>query len=381
MHAVGLPVKEGGAVRGEFDFIVTLPGLPGIQHLETGYKFFLHAPTDVDESRCIGPNPADRLDRKWRHMVDAQLPLSQSRLGRAALPSSLANMPITPGACLQGYIFYPFGHDKPRLTKLAPDHAHGWWSRFDKAISRPRWTTLASAWTVLPKLRWIAPARVAKAESSPMSGDLCQARLAAHFSTRGKRSSGGLARDRDGHWHETVRVFGASFTPTGRPIQARTPIRARTDKRQGTASALARSTRHSIPSADPLENPVKQRLRQRRKRIWHDGVRILFAGNAADREVAGAEFIAVRHGAHGDRPRPVKQPVATAAESACRPSFAFPPDYHFIAHALDTGAVGVMVPMVETARASGIYRLCSRYPPDSSRGGVRFRARRLRSWR
>ena len=208
VHAVGLPVKEGGAVRGEFDFIVTLPALPGVQHLETGYKFFLHAPTDADESRCIGPNPADRLDRKWRHMVDAQLPLSQNPLGRAALPSSLANMPITPRACLQGYIFYPFGNDKPRLTKLAPDHAHGWWSRFDKAISRPPWTTLASAWTALPKLRWIAPARVAKAEASPMSGDLCQARLAAHFSSsRQAQLLGGLACDRDGHWHETVRVF------------------------------------------------------------------------------------------------------------------------------------------------------------------------------
>lgn len=208
LHAAGLPVKEGLAVRGEFDFIVTLPGLFGIQHLETGYKFFLHDPIDVDGSRCLGPNPADRLDRKWRHMVDTQLPLSQTALGRAALPSSLAQMTITPRACLQGYIFYPFGDDKRRLTTLAPDHARGWWSRFDKVTAPPPWTTLASAWTVLPKLRWIAPACIGPGETSPMSGISCQARLAAHFSdSRQAQLLGGLARDRHGRWHETVRVF------------------------------------------------------------------------------------------------------------------------------------------------------------------------------
>jgi hypothetical protein len=41
-----------------------------------------------------------------------------------------------------------------------------------------------------------------------MSGGLCQARLAAHFSgSRQAQLLGGLSRDRDGHWHETVRVF------------------------------------------------------------------------------------------------------------------------------------------------------------------------------
>jgi hypothetical protein len=49
---------------------------------------------------------------------------------------------------------------------------------------------------------------VAKAEASPMSGDLCQARLAAHFSSsRQAQLLGGLSAIRDGHWHETVRVF------------------------------------------------------------------------------------------------------------------------------------------------------------------------------
>src|SRR5204863_9057866 len=135
-----------------------LPGLAGIQHLEMGYKFFLHHPSAADAARCLGPDPSDRLDRKWRHMVEVQLPLSQTLLGRAALPLALAQMAITPRACLQGYIFYPCDAGAATLTTLAPDHARGWWSRFDRSATRPAWTSLAPAWTVLPKLRWIAPA-------------------------------------------------------------------------------------------------------------------------------------------------------------------------------------------------------------------------------
>ncbi len=87
LHAAGLPVKDALAVRGEFDFIVSLPGLSEVQHLEMAYKFYLYCPPGDDFSRLFGPNAADRLDRKWQHMLDVQLPLSQTALGRAALPA------------------------------------------------------------------------------------------------------------------------------------------------------------------------------------------------------------------------------------------------------------------------------------------------------
>ena len=44
LHAAGLPVKDALAVRGEFDFIVSLPGLSEVQHLEMAYKFYLYYP-------------------------------------------------------------------------------------------------------------------------------------------------------------------------------------------------------------------------------------------------------------------------------------------------------------------------------------------------
>jgi hypothetical protein len=208
LHAAGLPVKDGLAVRGEFDFVVCLPGLDGIQHLEMAYKFFLHHASAADLARCVGPNPADTLDRKWRHMIDVQLPLSQTALGRAALPDALALQAITPRACLQGYIFYPFGDDVLALPAVAPDHARGWWSRFEQGSECPSWMDIAQAWTISPKLRWIAPAFIAAHAPLPMTSASCHAHLQAHFAmSRQAQLLCGLARNDKGQWHETVRVF------------------------------------------------------------------------------------------------------------------------------------------------------------------------------
>lgn len=209
VHAAGLPVKDGTAVRGEFDFIVSLPGLPGVSHLETGYKFFLHCPPGTEASRCVGPDPSDRLDRKWRHMQDVQLPLSQSPLGRRALPAALRELPITPRACLQGYLFHPLGSAVSPLPCVAPNHARGWWHR----IGTPgRWNELAPAWIELDKRAWIAPAfaggrAAGTGTSTLLDAPALQARLDAHFATsRQARLVAGLVADDEG-WHEVTRVF------------------------------------------------------------------------------------------------------------------------------------------------------------------------------
>lgn len=44
--------------------------------------------------------------------------------------------------------------------------------------------------------------------------------------------------------------------------------------------------------------------------------------------------------------------------------------YHFIARALDCGAMGVMVPMVETALQAALIVSCTRYPPAGVRGAA-----------
>ena len=45
-------------------------------------------------------------------------------------------------------------------------------------------------------------------------------------------------------------------------------------------------------------------------------------------------------------------------------------EYHFIARALDVGAMGVMVPMVGTAEEAAHIVSCTRYPPAGRRGAA-----------
>lgn len=207
LHAAGLPVKDTLAVRGEFDFIVSLPELPDVQHLEMGYKFYLYCPPGEDFSRLFGPNAADRLDRKWRHMLEVQLRLSQTALGRAALPAEVGA--VTPRACLQGWLFYPLA-DGPAVAipGVSAGHWRGWWCRSDDwRRAGASWTELAAAWTVLPRRAWIAPAAIDDPADLATAED-CRSRIEAHFAASSQAQLvAGLQHGPDGAWRETVRIF------------------------------------------------------------------------------------------------------------------------------------------------------------------------------
>ncbi|MGH8713583.1 MAG: DUF1853 family protein [Casimicrobiaceae bacterium] len=206
LHAAGLAVKDAFAVRGEFDFIVSLPGLPGVQHLEMGYKFYLYCPPGADFSRFVGPGAGDRLDRKWQHMIDVQLPLSQTALGRAALPAAVGR--VIPRACLQGWLFYPLAAGTAaQIPGVSPAHWRGWWCRSDdwRRDGAP-WTELAAAWTILPRRAWIAPAAIDD-PGAVVSAVACRARIDAHFAASSQAQLvAGLERT-DGVWREKVRIF------------------------------------------------------------------------------------------------------------------------------------------------------------------------------
>ncbi|MGH8849486.1 MAG: DUF1853 family protein [Casimicrobiaceae bacterium] len=207
LHAAGLPVKDASAVRGEFDFIVSLPELPGVQHLEMGYKFYLYRPPGADFSRFVGPGAGDRLDRKWRHMLDVQLPLSQTALGRAALPAPIEQ--VVPRACLQGWLFYPLAAcSVAQVPGVSPAHWRGWWCHSDdwRRDGAP-WTELATAWMVLPRRAWIAPAAIDD-PGAVASAATCRVRIDAHFAASSQAQLvAGLERVGDGVWREIVRIF------------------------------------------------------------------------------------------------------------------------------------------------------------------------------
>ena len=83
--------------------------------------------------------------RVVKDMLDVQLPLSQTELGRAALPQDVGR--VTPRACLQGWLFYPLatGSTAP-IAGVSPAHWRGWWCRSDdwRRHGAP-WTELAGA--------------------------------------------------------------------------------------------------------------------------------------------------------------------------------------------------------------------------------------------
>ncbi len=205
VHAAGLAITEGHRVRGELDFVVTLPDLPGVQHLETGYKFFLHCPPGDDMSRFVGTHPDDRLDHKWRHMVDVQLPLSQTVLARAALPAEIRATTITPRACLQGHVFRCLHTD----ILDGPSREPLFWSRHgDPGLARG--LQRMPAWMFLSRQRWIAPVP-RYAHGSPaevLTPAACGELLQAHFAhSRQARLVVGLHRAANGCWQEGMRIM------------------------------------------------------------------------------------------------------------------------------------------------------------------------------
>jgi 2-keto-3-deoxy-L-rhamnonate aldolase RhmA len=86
---------------------------------------------------------------------------------------------------------------------------------------------------------------------------------------------------------------------------------------------------------------------------------------------AGAEFILydMEHSGYGIDT--IKQQLAYCRGLSITPFVRVPAaQYHFIARVLDAGALGVMVPMVETAEQARDIVRWSRYPPGGRRGAV-----------
>jgi 2-keto-3-deoxy-L-rhamnonate aldolase RhmA len=86
---------------------------------------------------------------------------------------------------------------------------------------------------------------------------------------------------------------------------------------------------------------------------------------------AGAEFIMYCMEHTGTGYETLKNQFALCRGLPIVPLMRVPaPDYHFIARALDIGAMGVMVPMVETAEQAAHIVSCTKYPPAGRRGAA-----------
>jgi 2-keto-3-deoxy-L-rhamnonate aldolase RhmA len=118
-------------------------------------------------------------------------------------------------------------------------------------------------------------------------------------------------------------------------------------------------------------NPLKSRLAAGGTAFGTMAFEFFTSGYPAICRAAGAEFILYDMEHSGVGLETLKQQFACCRGLDIVPLVRVPAgDYHFVARALDLGAMGIMVPMVETADEARALVACTRYPPAGRRGAA-----------
>lgn len=118
-------------------------------------------------------------------------------------------------------------------------------------------------------------------------------------------------------------------------------------------------------------NPIKQRLASGGSSYGTMAFEFFTPGLPQIVAAAGAEFLLLDMEHSGIGIETVKTQIALCRGLDLAPMVRVPAtQYHFIARALDAGAVGVMVPMVETVEQARTIVAATRYPPAGRRGAA-----------
>lgn len=118
-------------------------------------------------------------------------------------------------------------------------------------------------------------------------------------------------------------------------------------------------------------NPVKRRLREGGVAIGTMVFEFHTVGLPRIAAAAGAEFVLLDMEHTGWSVETIRQMIATSRPAETVPLVRVPAcEYHFIARVLDMGAMGVMVPMVESEEQARRLVASAKYPPDGRRGAA-----------
>jgi hypothetical protein len=174
-HGVQVQSDKNETV-GEFDFLLWQGEL--LLHWEFATKFYLlqsDASDLPDAEYFVGPNLADTLGAKMDKILNRQLALAQHPAAQSVLPQPVA----AAQALIKGWLFY-HRDDLPAHSSglgLTAGHCRGFWctrSEFDV-----RRMADGICFAVMPRLSWLAPARLACAHGLDRAA-LSQT-MAAHF--------------------------------------------------------------------------------------------------------------------------------------------------------------------------------------------------------
>ena len=120
-------------------------------------------------------------------------------------------------------------------------------------------------------------------------------------------------------------------------------------------------------------NPVKQRLAAGGNAFGSMIFEFLTPGMPRLLKNAGAEYAMYCMEHTGASYETLKPQIALCRALGVAPLVRVPgTEYDFIARALDCGALGVMVPLVDTAAQAEFIVSCTRYPPAGGRRGAAF---------
>lgn len=150
-----IQINRQGRTLGAIDFIVRRDNC--IEHWEVAIKFYL-----LHQGHWYGPNAKDRLDKKLTHMLEHQLPLSQSEAFRAQYDYPIERHKLL----MQGRLYRnPFFDESPpndcagRL--INPKAMTGFW------CFHHQWSQVTEKLYPLEKHQW------ASGEMSPSAVVLC----------------------------------------------------------------------------------------------------------------------------------------------------------------------------------------------------------------
>jgi 2-keto-3-deoxy-L-rhamnonate aldolase RhmA len=119
------------------------------------------------------------------------------------------------------------------------------------------------------------------------------------------------------------------------------------------------------------DNPVKAKLASGGRAVGAMVFEFATPGLPQLCRNAGAEFVLYDMEHTGTGFETIKAHCALCRGLPVVPLVRVPrPDYHFIARALDVGALGIMVPMVGSAAEAAHIVACTRYPPQGKRGAA-----------
>jgi hypothetical protein len=198
--AANLPIRQGGQTLGELDLL--LRDDEGEHHLELAVKFYLGT-QGSDAADWLGPGSHDRLDLKLGHLAHHQLPLSSRREARGTLNELQLAEPRS-AFWLGGYLFYPWPDACPPPRGATLEHCRGSWLR------QRDWADFAATqaharWQPLPRLAWLAPARVSADGIWPAA--TFQQWLSTLSPAANAQLLVRLEADDAGDWREIERVF------------------------------------------------------------------------------------------------------------------------------------------------------------------------------